>query len=129
MSRTNDTLRQLKINIDHLPYPELSPNSRVHFMVKARAVRASREEIGWLAKAQWHDDKPMVKARISYEFHTKDKRRRDLENLLAMTKPWPDGLIDGGVIFYDDAEHLKLGQCDVVHDTVEQSIVIVEEID
>jgi len=77
-------MRTLKIVIEHLPYAELSPNSRVHWVVKNRAVRASKEEIGWLAKSQWHDDKAMMRARISYEFHVKDKRHRDLDNLLAM---------------------------------------------
>lgn len=106
-------MRNLIIEIDHLPYQELSPNARHHWAVKARAVKASREEIGWLAKVQWHDDEPMMKAQISYEFHT-DKRKRDLDNLLAMCKPWQDGLIDAGVIFYDDAEHLEIGQNIVV---------------
>ena len=97
-------------------------------MVKARAVKASREEVGWLAKAQWRDEKPMMKARISYEFHTKDKRRRDMDNLLAMAKPWQDGLIDAEVIFYDDAQHLEIGQCKVIQNDTEQSIILVEEI-
>ena len=41
-------MNKIEIKIKHLPYPELSPNSRVHWAVKARAVKASREEIGWL---------------------------------------------------------------------------------
>ncbi len=40
-------MRKLQVEIEHLPYTELNPNSREHFMVKARAVKASREEIGW----------------------------------------------------------------------------------
>jgi len=110
---TEKDFRTLVIEIDHLPYVELSPNARHHWVVKARAVKVSREEIGWLAKAQWHDDEPMMKARISYEFHT-DKRKRDLDNLLASCKAWQDGLIDAGVIFYDDSEHLEMGQHMVV---------------
>ena len=126
---TMDTERKLKIVLAHLPYTELSPNSRVHYMVKARAVKASREEIGWLAKAQWHDAQPMMKARISYEFHTKDKRHRDLDNLLAMAKPWQDGLIDAGVIFYDDADHLEIGSVRVIQSDAEQTIIKVEELE
>ena len=121
-------MRTIKVTIDHLPYTELNPNSRVHWAVKARAVRASREEIGWLTKAQWHDDKPMMKARISYEFYSKDKRHRDLDNLLAMCKPWQDGLIDIGVIFYDDAQHLEIGSVKLTQSNIEQSIIIVEEV-
>ncbi len=121
-------MRNLKVILDHLPYSELNPNSRLHWAVKARAVKASREEIGWLAKVQWHDDKPMMRARISYEFHTKDKRRRDLDNLLSSAKAWQDGLIDVGVIFYDDADHLEIGSVKVVPDNTERTIVTVEEI-
>ncbi len=115
--------------MDHLPYRELSPNSRLHWAVKHRASKASREEIGWLAKAQWHDDKPMMKSRISYEFHVTNKRHRDLDNLLAMCKPWQDGLIDAGVVFYDDSEHLEIGSLKVLQGEVEQTVVLVEEIE
>lgn len=121
-------MRILTISIDHLPYRELNPNSREHWAVKARAVKASREEIGWLAKEQWHDGKPMMRARISYDFQVTDKRKRDLDNLLAMCKPWQDGLIDVGVIFYDDAQHLEIGHITLKQSDVEQSIVTVEEI-
>ena len=122
-------MKYILIEISHLPYPELSPNSRVHWAVKARAVKAAREEIGWLAKAQWHDEKPMMKARIGYEFHVKDKRHRDLDNLLAMCKPWQDGLIDAGVLMYDDAEHLHIWRTRYVQDTVEKTIIEIEEIE
>lgn len=121
-------MRKLTVKLDHLPYSELSPNSRLHWSVKARAVRASREEMGWLAKSQWHDDKPMMKARISYEFYAKDKRPRDLDNLLAMAKPWQDGLIDAGVLFGDDSRCLELGHIKVIQDDAEQSVITIEEL-
>ena len=120
--------RRLAIFISHLPYPELSPNSRIHWAVKARAVRASREEVGWLAKAQWRDQKPMMRARISYEFRVADNRKRDFDNLLSSCKAFQDGLIDAGVIFYDDARHLEIGQVKVVQSNAEQTIITVEEL-
>jgi len=97
-------------------------------MVKARSTKIAREEIGWLVKAQWHDDKPMIKAKISYEFHIRNKRRRDMDNLFAMTKPWQDGLIDVGVIFFDDANHLEIGSMELVEDTEDKTIVTIEEL-
>lgn len=120
-------MRKIQIELEHLPYPELNPNSRVHWAVKARGIKASREEIGWLAKVQWHDNEPMVRARISYEFYTKNKRHRDLDNLLAMCKPWQDGLIDVGVISYDDAQHLEIGSIRLEQGDEDKTIVIVEE--
>ena len=121
-------MRKLIIIIPHLPFPELSPNARHHWAVKARAVKASREEIGWLDKAQWHDDKPMMKVRISYRFYVKDKRRRDANNFLASVKSWSDGLIDAGVFWDDDTKHLVLGRVEVIPSDVEQSTITIEEL-
>ena len=122
-------MRTLEIVIDHLPFRELSPNSRCHYMIKARAVKASKEEVGWLVKTQWHDDKPMTRAQISYEFRVKDRRHRDLDNLLASCKAYQDGLIEVGVIFYDDADHLTIGRCNVKQGDAEQTIIRIEEIE
>lgn len=122
--------RSLTITLDHLPQPELSPNSRLHWAVKARAVRSAKEEIGWLAKvAGWSsDDKPMQKAKISYEFHLKDKRHRDLDNLMASCKSLVDGLVDVGVLLYDDSKHLEIGSVKVVQDDKEQTVIRVLEV-
>ena len=121
-------MRTLIIKIDHLPYTELSPNSRLHWAIKARAIKASREEVGWLAKAQWKDQKPMMKARISYEFLIRDRRRRDADNLLAACKPFTDGLIDAGVIFYDDIEHLETGLNRTIFDTKDETVITIVEL-
>jgi len=128
MSKGIKTMRKLVITLEHLPYRELSPNAREHWAVKNRAVRASKEEIGWLAKIQWHDDKPMMKARISYEFHLKNKVKRDLDNLLASCKAYLDGLIEVGVIFYDDSQHLKIGSVKAIITGEESMIITLEEI-
>ena len=122
-------MRKLIVTIEHLPYPELSPNSRLHWAVKARAIKAAKEEIGWLAKSQWHDDKPMMRARISYEFHLKDNRVRDLDNLYTSTKALTDGLIEAGVIFYDDARHLEIGGVKAMVTGTEETIIKVEELE
>ena len=121
-------MRILVIKLDHLPYTELSPNSRLHWAIKARAIKASREEVGWLAKAQWKDQKPMMKARISYEFLIKNRRRRDADNLLAACKPFTDGLIDAGVIFYDDIEHLETGLNRTIFDTKDETVITIVEL-
>ena len=121
-------MRILVIKLDHLPYTELSPNSRLHWAIKARAIKASREEAGWLAKAQWKDQKPMMKARISYEFLIKDRRKRDADNLLAACKPFTDGLIDAGVIFYDDIEHLETGLNRTIFDTKDETVITIVEL-
>ncbi len=120
--------RICEITIDHLPDAALSPNSRCHWSVKGQAVNAAQDEIGWLSKADWHDDKPMMKARISYEFHLKDHRKRDLDNLIASMKAYQDGLIEAGVIFFDDAEHLEIGTVKAIVTGHEEIKITVEEL-
>ena len=122
-------MREITITIDHLPYPELNPTSRRHWSARSKASRIARDEVAWLCKAQWHDDKPMMKARISYEFLLKTQRVRDIDNLLAACKPFCDGLIDAGVIFYDDAKHLEYGQVKATYTDKEQTIIKVQEIE
>lgn len=121
--------RSIIIKLDHLPYSELSPNKlrRLHWSERSRISKIAREEVAWLAKEQWHDDKPMMKARISYEFLIKGKRKHDVDNLLAACKPFTDSLIDAGVIFYDDLEHLEYGMIRAVYDTRDETIITVEE--
>jgi len=91
-------------------------------------MKVAREEVGWLAKAQWKDQKPIIKARISYEFLIKDRRKRDADNLLAACKPFTDGLIDAGVIFYDDIEHLEYGLVRAVYDSKDETRIMIEEL-
>ena len=81
-----------------------------------------------MSKEQWHDDKPMQRARISYEFHLKNQKPRDLDNLLASCKAYQDGLIEAGVIFYDDSKHLEIGSVKAIVTGSECMIVTVEEV-
>lgn len=122
--------RRLEISIPHLPPKELNPNNlrRQHWSIRHRATNEAKDEIGWLAKAQWHDDKPMMKARISYMFHAKDHRRRDLDNLLAACKAYQDGLIEVGVLFYDDAEHLEIGSVSLTTDDRDMTFIMIQEL-
>ncbi len=123
-------MRTLEITLNHLPPAELNPNNlrRSHWTVRYRATKEAQEEIGWLVKADWHDDKPMMKARISYEFHTKDHRRRDLDNLLSACKAYQDGLIEVGVLYYDDADRLEIGSVKMIRDNQDKTIISLEEL-
>ncbi len=122
--------RRLEITLEHLPPKELNPNNlrSQHWSVRYRATQDAKEEIGWLAKAQWGTDEPMMKARISYEFYAKDRRKRDLDNLLSACKAYQDGLIEVGVIFYDDAGHLEIGRISLTNDIMDKTCILVEEL-
>ena len=93
-----------------LPWPpkELHPNSRPHYMAKARATKQYRELVGWEAKAQ---NIPALTAPVTAQcvFCVKTMRLRDLDNLLASMKAAWDGLVDAGVLPGDHAEVLRHG--------------------
>ena len=124
-------IRSITIKLDHLPYKELNPNNlrRLHWSERSRVTKIARDEVAWTCKAQWHDDEPMTRARISYEFLIKGNRKHDVDNLLSACKPFQDGLIDAGVIRFDDAKHLEYGLVRAVYDTREETIITVLEID
>lgn len=80
-----------------LPWPDkdLSPNARVHWARKAKKVKASR----WVAfgRAAFRSEGAlMIPApnglSVAYTFHPSTKRRRDLDNLIASTKAYTDGI-------------------------------------
>ena len=122
------TDRELLIELNHLPADELSPNARVHWAVRYKATKEAKEEVGWLAKIQWKDDKPMMKARITYMFFSKNQRRRDIDNLQASMKFCPDSLIEVGVLFYDDAKHLEFGMSSLTTDTEDRTVITIKEV-
>ena len=119
-------LRELHLTIEHLPFRELSPNARHHWAVKARAIKAQRYEIGWLAQSAWGKRTPLKRARISYTFIVTDKRHRDIDNLVAACKSFQDGLVDAGVIFKDSSEYLTMGSSTLQQGKVEQTVIRIE---
>lgn len=102
-----------------LPFPDrrLSPNARVHWREKAKVVADYRQECAWSAVAVykkrtgWLSDlpvalKPPVRAVVT--FVVPDRRKRDMDNLLASLKPAWDGLVDAGVLAGDDSERFSV---------------------
>lgn len=92
-----------------LPWPDraLSPNARGHWSQKSRAAASARK--GAMARALERvtpDDRMLFRAfkpplRATLTFHPKDKRRRDLDNLLAACKPAMDGVAQA--LGFDDS--------------------------
>jgi Holliday junction resolvase RusA-like endonuclease len=77
-----------------LPWPskDLSPNARLHWAKKAKAVRQARSEAEIIAKGHC---KPL-EGRILFvlEFFPPDRRRYDDDGLLARMKSARDGIAD-----------------------------------
>lgn len=95
-----------------LPSRVVSPNSRVHWAVRAKAVKKQRIE-SWAAaqvamgevdeKGAWRE------ATCQVHWYARDQRRRDKDNALASLKATFDGLVDAGLLHDDSAlTHLPL---------------------
>ena len=94
----------LKIWIS-IPPRELSPNARVHWAQKSRAVARYRNEAFLSAlEAMGRDKKgfPWPGAILVAEFHFLTKRKRDRDNLAASLKSAIDGFADAGIVKDDN---------------------------
>ena len=88
-----------------LPWPprELSPNARVHWTAKAEAAQTAKAQGCYLTMESeqlletmymigWVVDGVPVYLEAQYTFHPPDKRKRDIDNFLAMMKNYQDGV-------------------------------------
>lgn len=102
-----------------LPSPQCAHNSRAHYMVKARAVKAIRSLTAWTAKSEvlarkWDGMKPVVIDIVyaccrgcgGYE-------PRDIANALDAIKGGVDGLVDAGVMPDDSRKWLTIGRLEL----------------
>lgn len=87
-----------------LPWPtaDLSPNSRGHWAVKARAKKAYRAACSSQAMSQGLRRMDAERLHLKITFVPPNRRARDLDNLLASCKAGLDGLCD--VLGVDDSK-------------------------
>ena len=69
---------------------------------------------------------PFTKARLNLTFVFPEHRRRDRDNCLSMFKPGLDGIVDAGLLLDDDAEHLEIGNVDILVDPERAPLTIIE---
>ena len=90
-----------------LPWPDkvLSPNARVHWSRKAKAVKTARQSAAWLVMERTNAWRSLIGwggASVSMTFGPPDNRRRDRDNLIASMKAATDGIADA--IGIDDSK-------------------------
>lgn len=99
-----------------LPWPssELSQNARVHHAVKARAVKKARHDAYWLMKSENNGSlKDAGTLGVKIYITPPDRRRRDLDNILAALKPSFDGIADALGIDDSKWETIWIVRCPV----------------
>ena len=116
-----------KIELDHLPDHRLSPNARLHYMLLYKAKREAKEEAFAIAKKGSVPTKPYHRVHITITYVSKDKRRRDMDNLLASTKPAIDGIVAAKVIEDDSVFNVSYSLYYEVGDKA-RTIIEIEEI-
>jgi Holliday junction resolvase RusA-like endonuclease len=87
------------MNIVALPWPDsnLNPNKRVHWAVKSRAVKSYRSMCAEvISLCEWNHTK------FEVVLYPPDKRRRDVDNVIASCKAMIDGISDATGV--DDSE-------------------------
>ena len=97
----------MKIELGRLPDSNLSPNKRLHYMELYRAKESAKLDTILLVLSQGKPARPYEKAHITITWVAKDKRRRDMDNLLASMKAYIDGLVAVGLLLDDDAMHVS----------------------
>ena len=105
MAHTSE--KQFVIHLNHLPDRDLSPNSRNHWRTVAKAKRDAKAETYYLCRESGIPEHPFEKATITVTFKVNNKRRRDIDNLFAMLKPYIDGLVVAGVLVDDSADRVR----------------------
>ena len=74
------------------PPRTLSPNARAHWATKAHAVKSYREHAWVMALAAGVSIPASGTIRITITFRPPNKRRRDIDNMLASIKAGLDGI-------------------------------------
>lgn len=85
-----------------LPWPpsSLSPNTRSHWRAHAKAKAQYRQACAYHARMQGAERIEAKRLSVRLRFVPPDRRRRDLDNLIASMKSGLDGLAD--VLKVDD---------------------------
>lgn len=84
------------------PSPDLSPNARIHWAVKAKAVKDARRDATIAARAAGIKRACARRASVTLTFSPPDSRRRDTDNMLSSCKGYCDGIADA--IGIDDSQ-------------------------
>lgn len=80
-----------------LPWPsrDVHPNSRPHFMAKARATKRMRRDAYYAAKAAGvRVDAPEGPIAVKVTFYPPNKRKRDEDGCTASCKAYLDGIAE-----------------------------------
>ena len=97
----------MRIELGHLPDPDLNPNKRLHWTARWHAMRDAKDEAMALVYEQGRPETPYESSHITITWVAGDARRRDVDNCFSSMKAYIDGLVDAGLIADDSAMHVS----------------------
>ena len=98
-----------------------------HWSQKAKKLRIARQTVwGSVKHAGWLPVQGKAHLEITYVFP--QKRRRDVDGLVARSKGVIDGIVDAGVLADDSIEHLELTVRAVVEKGVRATRLVLGEV-
>lgn len=122
----------MRIEVTQLPPVEYSLNWRGHWADKHKAGKVYHGAVfyccvdarnrGYLEGMSF----PFIKARLNLTFVFAEQRLRDEDNLRARFKPGQDAIVDAGLLLDDDAEHLQIGNVDILVDPGRAPLTVIE---
>ncbi len=125
----------IEIHLGQMPPRALSPNAcrYAHWSHRAKARKEWHDLVYFLAvqeKNGYPGRLPYHKARLTWTFVYRLKRKRDADNLLSSMKCGQDALVQAGIIEADDTEHLILMTPVIIVDPniLSETIVKIEEV-
>ena len=97
----------MRIVLPDLPPKAANPNANSNYFTRSTVRRKQHEEMIAYVLEAGKPDTPYDRAHITITWRARDKRNRDVDNLLSAMKGSIDGLIHAGVIVDDSAKHLS----------------------
>ena len=120
----------MRIEVPFLPPVEYSPNSCGYWAEKHKAGKVYHDAVYYCCvdarNREYRISFPLAKAKLNLTVVFAELRLRDLDNLLARFKPGLDAVVDSGLVLDDDVEHLEIGEVEVVVDSKQAPLTIIE---
>ena len=105
---TQELTGVVEVVLPTLPFSKLGPNARLGWYGRNSLMQAAKDGMTLELRSQDCVQDPLwERAHLDITFCAGDKRRRDLDNLIACCKPWIDAMV-GEVIVDDSADRLSI---------------------
>ena len=109
--------------VERAPPTELSPNGRSQHWRKRQRAKREWKMAGWEMgnRMRWYRERHGLadiygkRVIVTYVFVFPQRRKRDIDNLVYMMKPFMDGMVASRLIKDDNHEYVQHGRHEILH--------------